>query len=322
MSIKRAPRNSNFTIVSNEIFSANLSARAIGVLVYLLSKPDHWEVRTSHLVKEFQGTVRPEGRDSIYAIITELKDKGFIQRIPCRKDGGLMNGYDYQVSDTRSSSEPEIALPAKTDKMSINAPKRPSLEEVKKTDLTAQPFTSQPETAGPLTAETTLVKTKKEVRPDKGAKTDDLLLFPDDKTMPPKKTVQLFEQWYAAYPRKVSRGAAERAYAKAISKGVDPALMLSALKAFSFDFKEEGKFIPHPATWLNDGRYLDKPVSIPAKGKRLIYCGQLINPAYYYPNTREQVLAQPVPAVGHKDREAYLDAQNGSVAMLPKGEWK
>lgn len=70
-----------------------------------------------------------------------------------------------------------------------------------------------------------------------------------------------FEEFWRAYPRKVGKDAAARAFAK---RKVDPALlaqMLAALKrqAPSLDHREGGRFIPHPSTWLNDGRWQDDP---------------------------------------------------------------
>lgn len=64
-----------------------------------------------------------------------------------------------------------------------------------------------------------------------------------------------FETFYAAYPRKIDRRDAERAYTKAI-QSVSPATILTAVKQFgaSAQFKDP-KFIPHPATWLNKGRW-------------------------------------------------------------------
>lgn len=69
--------------------------------------------------------------------------------------------------------------------------------------------------------------------------------------------LEAFETWYALYPHKVGRGAAERAFA-------------SALKASSLDVLVEGvrqyvakkpQDVPwcNPATWLNGKRWLDQP---------------------------------------------------------------
>ena len=67
-----------------------------------------------------------------------------------------------------------------------------------------------------------------------------------------------FDDFYASYPRKTARGAAKVSWRKAC-KGVDADVIISqaALFAASVEGKEK-KFIPHPATWLNQERWDDE----------------------------------------------------------------
>ena len=67
-----------------------------------------------------------------------------------------------------------------------------------------------------------------------------------------------FDDFYASYPRKTARGAAKISWRKAC-KGVDANLIISqaALFAASVHGKDK-KFIPHPATWLNQERWDDE----------------------------------------------------------------
>lgn len=64
-----------------------------------------------------------------------------------------------------------------------------------------------------------------------------------------------FESFWKIYPRKVGKVAAEKAYAKA-RKSVDHAAIMAALG--SYTFSDEIQFVPHPATWLNRGSFLDE----------------------------------------------------------------
>ena len=73
-----------------------------------------------------------------------------------------------------------------------------------------------------------------------------------------------FAIWYAAYPRKVGRDNAAKAYTRA-RKRMAVADLLLAVRTFPFDHSRP-EFIPHPATWLNQGRWADtlehvRPVS-------------------------------------------------------------
>ena len=63
-----------------------------------------------------------------------------------------------------------------------------------------------------------------------------------------------FSKFWKSYPRKVAKKAAEKAFARAI-KETTLEQMLAALAIDKQDWKEE-RFTPHPATWLNQGRYL------------------------------------------------------------------
>lgn len=64
---------------------------------------------------------------------------------------------------------------------------------------------------------------------------------------------------YEAYPRKIGRKAAEHPIRKAINaKGFDN--LLQAVQAFARKtVNVEPRYIPHPATWFNQGRYDDDP---------------------------------------------------------------
>lgn len=68
-----------------------------------------------------------------------------------------------------------------------------------------------------------------------------------------------FAEFWDAYPRKVGKGAAERAWLK------QRPVLESVISALSWQIRqpqwltEGGKFIPHPATYLNQRRWEDSP---------------------------------------------------------------
>lgn len=68
-----------------------------------------------------------------------------------------------------------------------------------------------------------------------------------------------FEAWWRAYPRKVGRDAARKAFAAALRRGATGAELLIALARQRWP--AEGRFIPHPTTWLNQGRWADDPAA-------------------------------------------------------------
>ena len=95
MSIIRTKREHNYTVVSNKVYDKNqLSWQAMGLLGYLLTKPDNWKVMVAELVNVTKDAKKPTGREGVYNIINELKEKGFIS-VRKNSDGST----DYTVYD-------------------------------------------------------------------------------------------------------------------------------------------------------------------------------------------------------------------------------
>lgn len=69
------------------------------------------------------------------------------------------------------------------------------------------------------------------------------------------RSSEAFGDFWKAYPRKVGKGAAERAWAKAI-KHADADQIIEAVRAA--DWSADPEFIPHPSTWLNGKRWMDE----------------------------------------------------------------
>jgi hypothetical protein len=70
---------------------------------------------------------------------------------------------------------------------------------------------------------------------------------------------QEFEQFWAAYPKRVAKVAARKAFLKAIAK-TDLRTIIRAVETAKLTrdwAKNDGQFVPYPATWLNDGRWAD-----------------------------------------------------------------
>lgn len=78
----------------------------------------------------------------------------------------------------------------------------------------------------------------------------------------PPVTQSDFDRFWTAYPRKTGKKAAEKSWEKAIDKpDIEAVLASIERQRASQDWtKDGGQFIPHPATWLNQGRWADEPV--------------------------------------------------------------
>ncbi len=76
-----------------------------------------------------------------------------------------------------------------------------------------------------------------------------------------------FDTWWATYPKRVGKDAAQKAWANAIdriklstggTKVAAVATLLTAAREFANSPKgKAGKFCPNPSTWLNQGRWAD-----------------------------------------------------------------
>ena len=68
-----------------------------------------------------------------------------------------------------------------------------------------------------------------------------------------------FEEFYAAYPRKVGKKAAEKSWDKLIKMGTNPNEIIEGAKRYAAAKRgTDQQYIAHPATWLNAGRWQDE----------------------------------------------------------------
>ena len=91
--IFRTRKTRNFTTVANEfICDPRLSAKAKGILLYLLSKPDDWETKLVDIVNHMA-----DGLDSIRSGIKELKNRGHIIQRSVRDEKGRITHWEFTV---------------------------------------------------------------------------------------------------------------------------------------------------------------------------------------------------------------------------------
>lgn len=85
MTIRRGPMpDKNWTWFFNTTLQdTNLSCKARGLLVYLISQPPDYRVSSKRLPE-----VLKEGKDSILGALKELEDQGYLEREKCRDEDG------------------------------------------------------------------------------------------------------------------------------------------------------------------------------------------------------------------------------------------
>ncbi len=120
--IRVKTKKDNYAKIANEpLQDARLSWQARGMLAYLLSLPDNWEIRLEHPIKQ-----SPSGRDSVYSILRELKKYRYLVQEQARDQKGRLIKQCYNLYETPVPLEPKPDVPEP-----------------------AQPLTDNPDTANP-----------------------------------------------------------------------------------------------------------------------------------------------------------------------------
>ena len=114
--IIRAARTKSFTVIPNDILTdRDIPADALGLFVYVLSKPDNWEIRATHLCNRFNC-----GKDRVYRMLKDLRECGYVD-FERSADGST----SWIVSETRATA-PYADNP---DKGKKPHPEKPDLEK-------------------------------------------------------------------------------------------------------------------------------------------------------------------------------------------------
>lgn len=80
----------NFTIIPNSVLDGNLTHKAIGVLVYLLSRPENWKFNMNEIKTHFK-----MGIDAVRSALKELEAEKILIRYRSRNEGGKFGNMIY-----------------------------------------------------------------------------------------------------------------------------------------------------------------------------------------------------------------------------------
>lgn len=100
-----------------------LSWEARGVLAYLLSKPDDWQLMVIDLQQNC-------GRDKVKKIITELAEFGYLKIEAHRDENGKFTNNEYKVIETPFTENPSTVNPSMDNPSTVN----PLLHNTEKTN--------------------------------------------------------------------------------------------------------------------------------------------------------------------------------------------
>ena len=106
-----------YSIVNNTAWrDPRLSWPAKGIIGYLLTMPDDWQVMMGHLVQQSSC-----GRDATYSGLRDLENAGYIRRTRVRDERGRIVRLEYVVFEVPQSAAPAASGRPQTEKPDVDA---------------------------------------------------------------------------------------------------------------------------------------------------------------------------------------------------------
>lgn len=103
--VMKSAENPYVMIDRRPIDNPLLSFKAKGILTYLMSRPDGWEVSIPDLIAHAK-----DGEDGVRAGMKELKDAGHV-KYTCSREQGRITGWLIEVFEVPHREKPDVALP-------------------------------------------------------------------------------------------------------------------------------------------------------------------------------------------------------------------
>ena len=218
---RRHKKEKHFTQIDNCVFlDHSLSMKAKGLLTQIYSLPDDWNYSVRGLATLFH-----DGNEAVKNALNELVEHGYIVRTQKTDKLGRFEGYEYDIYETPQN------------------------------EVSGFPFTDNPSTDNPSTDNSAqLISNIDNTNRVNTKRIDNTPIIPKEVA----ELDSMFEQFWKAYPRKVDPKGCKRKFIKIKNlKQIFPDIMsaLESQKRSKQWNEENGKFIPHPSTWINQERW-------------------------------------------------------------------
>jgi hypothetical protein len=218
-------------IANSAIRDKRLSFKARGVLAMVLSHSGEWDAPRDWLEQQSD----KDGKEAIQSALNELTELGYRKVFKRQKPDGT---WFTEVHWFQTPEEP-VTEGRETRRPVDPAAGEPGLPPEHHLQNTKNSATAQP----PLTEFTLLPQEVAAARVEKAKATRGYS----------------FDEWWAIVPKKVAKGAAERAYRTALKKVSHDTLMQATRDLVGWNALGPRQYIPNPATWLNGERWADEP---------------------------------------------------------------
>ncbi len=273
--IFRAHGERGYTKLRNAFLQdRRLSFETRGLIAFLLSLPDDWEVTVMSIIAS-----GPAGRDKVYRMIKEAEKFGHIRPEQSRA-GGKFDRQLYLVSDDPAALIERVAmeisvletvaiLPLTEKPDTVETAENKDISPLTPLPLTANPLPEKPRPVSPLTAnpqrqinkEVNITISSNEILSDEQARSDP----PKPKrsrSSVPDQYPHDFEEFWKVYPLRVAKGDACKAWQRLTLPQKRKAYLALKAQLAMLEAKRRdprGDFCPHAATWINQGRFDDDP---------------------------------------------------------------
>lgn len=226
MAVFRVEKNHSYTVMANHhLRDERLSLKSKGLLSVILSLPDDWRISIEGMTQ-----FSADGKDAIRSAIRELTDAGYITRAQTHSEAGTFSGYEYTIHETPAAS-PSSGFPT----------------------------TGNPTTENPTQRNTEELSTIPPIVPHEGDGEPPKRTRRRSSKSVPDYEPELFERFWAAYPRGEDR---QGAVAEWDSLRPDHETILAMSRALvrqkASEEWQRGIGIPYAVRWLRRRRWEDE----------------------------------------------------------------
>lgn len=252
-----------FTVMSNHhLQNKILSLKAKGLLSYMLSLPKDWDYSIGGLASNSK-----EGRAAVRSALNELEEAKYLIRKQVRSNDGNFGENQYIVYEIPYDEVYETPQCENCTTDNGNEPLHAKKTTLKESEPLCEncttveekaPLCGFPSSDNPPSENRTQLNTNKQNTniPPISPKGERAVVH-KDKALKDR----LFEQFWEKYPNHKNKQAAKKKWDRLkpstqLFKEIMDALSWM-LKTFDWT-KENGRFVPHASTWLNQKRWLDE----------------------------------------------------------------
>lgn len=252
----------SFTMVPNQILrDSRLSWGARGLMAFIVNQKPGYSLSRDELV-----TASPMGRKGLKTIIDELREFGYLEISQSRECGKFGASIMVTKLPSVSHSEPLTGLPSTVAPSTVSEHTPLNTKVINNTNLPpivprGNDVACATETlrSGALTDCDELgTEAILEIKPDTRQhwrKATEVVQVSSANTSQEPQNAPLsdFDTFWALFPRRVGKKAAERAW-RAVERRGESQEAIEGMRAYAAAFAQSGtelKYVPHPSTWLN-----------------------------------------------------------------------